>query len=171
MDLVRPILFCIRRISSVVINFQHVAFTRQESLASPDITALVLFAFTCAICFDLREALSEVVHGLIQTMNLLSDNIDPEYAEQIVDVLVENAHVIFTVMDFTDHIPLFALQHALKILEVFHEMFEDIPNFELMVELFGRDNPNSLLLPQPLEFDFLMQSDSDSSVDIEEEFI
>ena len=120
---------------------------------------------------DLREALSEVVHGLIQTMNLLSDNIDPEYAEQIVDVLVENAHVIFTVMDVTDHIPLFALQHALKILEVFHEMFEDIPNIELMVELFGRDNPNSLLLPQPLEFDFLMQSDSDSSVDIEEEFI
>ncbi|XP_067056045.1 uncharacterized protein [Acropora muricata] len=90
---------------------------------------------------DLREALSEVVHGLIQTMNLLSDNIDPEYAEQIVDVLVENAHVIFTVMVVTDHIPLFALQHALKILEVFHEMFEDIPNIELMVELFGRETP------------------------------
>ena len=53
-------------------------------------------------------------------MNLLSDNIDPEDAEQIVDVLVENAHVIFTVMDFTDHIPLFALQHALRLLEVFH---------------------------------------------------
>ena len=74
-------------------------------------------------------------------------------------------------MDVTDHIPLFALQHALKILEVFHEMFEDIPNIELMVELFGRENPNSLLLPQPLELDFLMQSDSDSSVDIEEELI
>ena len=104
-------------------------------------------------------------------MNLLSDNIDPENAEQIVDVLVENAHVIFTAMDVTDDIPLFALPHALKILEVFHEMFEDIPNVELMVELFGRENPNSLLLLQPLEFDFLMQSDSDSSVDIEEEFI
>ena len=49
-------------------------------------------------------------------------------------------------------------------------MFEDIPNIELMVEIFGRENPNSLLLPQPLEFDLLMQSDSDSSVDVEEEF-
>ena len=104
-------------------------------------------------------------------MNLLSDNIDPEYAEQILDVLAENAHVVLTVMDVIDHMPSFALPHTFKILEVFHEMFKDIPNVELMVEIFGRENPNSLLLTQPLEFDFLMQSVSDSSVDIEEEFI
>ena len=100
-------------------------------------------------------------------MDLFSDNIDPEYAEQIVDVLMEKAHIIFTVIDVTDHIPIFSLQHALMILEVFHEMFEDIPNLELMVELFGRENPNSPLRLQPLEFDLLMQSDSDSSVDME----
>ena len=76
--------------------------------------------------------------------------------------------MIFTAIDVTNHIP---LQHALKILEVFHEMFEGIPNLELMVELFGRENPNLLLLPQPLKANLLMQSDSDSSVDIEEEFI
>lgn len=81
---------------------------------------------------------------------------------------MERARTIFTVIDVTDHIPLFSLQHALKI---FNEMFEDIPNLELMVELFGSENPNPLLRPQPLEFDLLMQSDSDSSVDIEQEFI
>ena len=88
-----------------------------------------------------------------------------------VDALIEKVHVIFTVMDVTDHIPLFALQHASKMLEVFHEIFEDIPNVELMVGLFGRENLNSLLLPQPLKFNLLMQSDSDCSVDIKEEFI
>ena len=71
----------------------------------------------------LREALNQVVQGLVQTMNLLSDNIDPEYAEQIVDVLIEKAYVIFTVMDVTDRIPLFALLRAFKILEVFHGFF------------------------------------------------
>ena len=116
---------------------------------------------------DLREALSEIVQGLIETMDLLSDNIDPEYAEQIVDVLMEKALIKFTVIYVTDHIPLFSLQHVLKILEVFHEMFEDIPNLELMAELFGREKPNSPLCLQPLEFDLLMQSDSDSSVDME----
>lgn len=121
---------------------------------------------------DLREALDEMIQLIIPTMNLLNENIDPGYGEQIVDSLIEKAQCIFTVMDVTEHIPLFSAQHALKILEVFHEMFEDIPNLDIMVELFGKEKPTCIfaMLPQPVEYLFDL-GDSDSSVDNEEGFI
>lgn len=134
-------------------------------------------ALTRPICSDdkddLREALHEVVKGITATMNFLSEEVDPNYAKQVVDDLIGKAHVIFTVVDVTEHIPLFAIQHALKILEVFHEFFEDIPNLDMMAELFGREKPASLLhVPlQPLEYPFEQFSDSDNSVDNEEDFM
>ena len=119
---------------------------------------------------DLNEALHEVIKGIIATMNFLSEEVDPNYAKQIVDGLIEKAHCIFTVMDVTENIPIFAVQHALKILEVFHEIFEDIPNLDMMVELFGREKPAPLLPLQRLDYLF-EQSASDSSVDNEEDFL
>lgn len=89
---------------------------------------------------DLKDALNEIVEMIVPTMNLFSENISHGYADEIVDGLIEKAHGIFqTVMDVTEHTPLFSVQRALKILEVFHEIFEDIPILDIMVELFGRD--------------------------------
>ena len=86
---------------------------------------------------DLRDALNEVMEMIVPTLNLFSKNISHGYANDIVEGLEKNAHSIFTVLDVTECTPLFSVQHALKILEVFNEVFEDIPNLEIMVELFG----------------------------------
>lgn len=119
---------------------------------------------------DLQEALTEMVQLIIPTMNLLSDNISGRYGDDIVDALIEKAHTTFTVLDVMEHIPLFSIHHALKILEVFHEIFEDIPNLDIMVELFGgeRQMKSFSSLPMELDFDGIGY---ESPVDNEEEFI
>ena len=148
-------------VSPPVFELEHVVRVHQPTLTRP-------------ICTndkeDLCEALHEVIKGIIPTMNFLSEDVDPNYAEHVVDAIVENSHSIFTVMDITEHIPVFAVQHALKILEVFNEIFEDIPNLDMMVELFGKEKPSSSLPEQPVEYLF-EQSGSDSPVDNEEEFL
>ena len=90
-----------------VFELEHVFRVNQPTLTRP-------------ICSndkqDLNEALHEVIKGIIATMNFLSEEVDPNYAKQIVDGLIEKAHCIFTVMDVTENIPIFAVQHAPKIL-------------------------------------------------------
>lgn len=47
---------------------------------------------------------------IVPTMNLFSENISHGYADEIVDGLIEKAHGIFqTVMDVTEHTPLFSV--------------------------------------------------------------
>lgn len=119
---------------------------------------------------DLKQVLTEMVQLIIPTLNLLSENISGGYGDDIVDVLVEKADTTFTVLNVMEHIPLFSVDHAIKILEVFHEMFEDIPNLDIMVELFGEerqiDSPASL----PVDFVF-DEIDYESPVENEDEFI
>ena len=69
-----------------------------------------------------------------------------------------------------EHIPMFSVNHALKILEVFYEIFEDIPNLDIMVQLFGeeREIDTSASLPVDVVFD---EIDSESPVENEDEFI
>lgn len=59
---------------------------------------------------DLKDALNEIVEMIVPTMNLFSENISRGYADEIVDGLIEKAHGIFqTVMDVTEHTPLFSV--------------------------------------------------------------
>lgn len=118
---------------------------------------------------DLQQALSEVVQIIIPTMNLLSENISCGYGNNIVDALVAKAHTTFTVIDVMEHIPLFSINHALKVLEVFHEIFEDIPNLDIMVELFGGGRLMVSHLSRPMEYSF-DDCDYESPVENEEEF-
>ena len=119
---------------------------------------------------DLKQALTEMVQLIIPTLNLLSENISSCYGDDIVDALIEKAHITFMVLDVMEHIPLFSVNHAIKILEVFHEMFEDIPNLDIMAELFGEerqiDSPASL----PVDFAF-DEIEYQSPVENEDEFI
>ena len=64
--------------------------------------------------------------------------------------------------------PLFSVQHALIILEVFHEVFKDIPNLDIMVELFGRQVEPKLPLPVIYTFG---ESDSDSPFETEHDLM
>lgn len=120
---------------------------------------------------DLKQALTEMVQLIIPTLNLLSENISGCYGDDIVDALNEKAHTIFTMLDVMEHIPLFSVNHAfIKILEVFPDIFEDIPNRDIMTELFGEerqiDSPPSL----PVDFVF-DEIDYESPVENEDEFI
>ena len=118
---------------------------------------------------DLRDALNEVMEMIVPTLNLFSKNISHGYANDIMEALEKNAHSIFTVLDVTECTPLFSVQHALKILEVFNEVFEDIPNLEIMVELFGRQIEPKFPLPMEYTFD---ENDSDSpSFETEDDFM
>lgn len=122
---------------------------------------------------DLKQVLTEMVQLIIQTLNLLSENISGGYGDDIVDALVEKADTTFTVLNVMEHIPLFSIDHAIKILEVFHEMFEDIPNLDIMVELFGEERQNKLIdSPASLPVDFVFDEiDYESPVENEDEFI
>ncbi|XP_074620808.1 ATP-dependent DNA helicase RecQ-like [Acropora palmata] len=118
---------------------------------------------------DLRDALNEVMEMIVPTLNLFSRNISHGYANDIVEGLEKKAHSIFTVLDVTECTPLFSVQHALKILEVFNEVFEDIHNLEIMVELFGRQIEPKFPLPVEYTFD---ENDSDSpSFETEDDFM
>ena len=99
-------------------------------------------------------------------MNLLNENaLDGDVDKLILDI-VDNAQGIFTVMDVIKYLPLFSVEHAIKILEVFHDIFEDIPNLDIMVELFGRGKPTLSEISQPVEYMF-DNSDSDGQVKTE----
>ena len=87
---------------------------------------------------DLESGLYEVVNLIFDTMRLLDLNTTPpDYIKQLVEVIMERAHAIFTVNDIVENYPVFSSHHALKIIELFNEIFEDIPNLDTMVEVFG----------------------------------
>lgn len=87
---------------------------------------------------DLESALYEVVNLICDTMRLLDLNTTPpDYIKQLVEGIMERAHAIFTVNDIVEYYPVFSIHHALKIIELFNEIFEDIPNLDTMVEVFG----------------------------------
>lgn len=87
---------------------------------------------------DLESGLYEVVNLICDTMRLLDLNTTPpDYIKQLVEGIMERAHVIFTVNDIVEYYPVFSIHHALKIIELFNEIFEDIPNLDTMVEVFG----------------------------------
>ena len=50
------------------------------------------------------------------------------FSVELIQDLVERCSEIFTVEDILCSFPVFAVVHAMRILEVFHEIFDDIPN-------------------------------------------
>lgn len=84
---------------------------------------------------DLVMALRELVDAYHPIANQLSADNTKDYKSKLVSEIVDKAHCIFTVTDITEHFPVFSVHYALKILEIFHEIFEDIPNIDAMMEL------------------------------------
>ena len=86
---------------------------------------------------DLKSALEECIDMMLVELNVLAQDNPVEYQQHLVSGLSEQADKIFTIKDVTDYFPVFSVYHALKILEVFNDIFEDIPNLDTMVELVG----------------------------------
>ena len=83
---------------------------------------------------DLTMALMELVNTYHPIVNLLTVDNTKDYEIKLVSEIVNKAHCIFTIRDITEHFPVFSLRYALKILEIFHEVFDDIPNIDVMME-------------------------------------
>ena len=118
---------------------------------------------------DLHDGLHEMVQVILPTMRLLNEDMSDGYVDELIADIVDNAHTIFTIVDVIKYLPVFAFQHAIKILEIFHDIFEDIPNLEIMVEMFGRDEPALYDIQPPLEYIF-DDIDSDDQMETECDF-
>jgi hypothetical protein len=110
-----------------------------------------------------------MVQVILPTMRLLNENMSDGYVDELIVDIVDNAHTIFTIVDVIKYLPVFAVQHAIKILEIFHDIFEDIPNLDIMVEMFGRNEPTLYDIPQPVEYTF-DDIDSDDQMETECDF-
>lgn len=78
---------------------------------------------------DVRDSLMELFWTIVNT----SDEVEVKFYTQVVDEIVESCHTIFTVKDIITNYPIFTMRRALKILEIFDELFGDIsllPSFE-----------------------------------------
>ncbi len=84
---------------------------------------------------DLQDGQFEVINLIFNTLTL--PDVHPDYTKQLVESILERSHTIFTVNDIVDHLPVFSIQHALKIVELFNEIFQDIPNLDTMVEILS----------------------------------
>ena len=73
----------------------------------------------------LREALNEIKDS--KPKGLFGLNF---FSSQLVDEVVKNCARIFTIKDINDTCPVFFHEHAVIILEIFQEIFEDIPDFD-----------------------------------------
>ena len=69
---------------------------------------------------DFRNALYEIMEMIVTTLNLFSKNISHGYANDTVEGLEKKVHSIFTVLDIRECTPLFSVQRAVKILDVFN---------------------------------------------------
>ena len=123
---------------------------------------------------DLENGLYEMVNPICHTLKLLDLNsTQPDYAKQLVQSIVERSHAIFTVNDIVDYFPVFSIHHALKIIELFNEIFEDIPNLDAMVEVFGIeeiDMPPTLAMPLE-HYNFNKSDDDDDLFTFDEDIL
>ena len=63
------------------------------------------------------------------------------FTSELVNELVLHASSVFSLSDILKHFPVFSLGHAKLILEIFQEIFEDIPYFD---EMMATVAPNDL---------------------------
>ena len=59
--------------------------------------------------------------------------------QELIEDIVEQSQFIFTLQDLTKTSPVFSLRHAIAVLEVFTEMFQDILGLEDLVTLLGQE--------------------------------
>ena len=59
------------------------------------------------------------------------------FSEQVVEDIVENASTIFTLDNLQESFSIYCTQHVMDVLEVFQELFEDIPDFYQQMEVLS----------------------------------
>ena len=82
---------------------------------------------------DVRNAFLEIYQELCTFSN--SFGLGHCFSLELVDCIVENCHKLFTIGDINDYLPSFSLSHNLKILEILHEIFDDISEVNTILEI------------------------------------
>ncbi len=87
---------------------------------------------TRAITESDRSVIESAFLELSATMPVASSVFGEEtshgFSKDLVDSIVQNSDYIFTIEDINTLLPIFSIHHAVKILEILDEIFEDIPN-------------------------------------------
>ena len=90
----------------------------------------------------LQKALCEVKCGLGNRKAFMFDSTSSSsFTSELVNELVLHASSVFSLSDILKRFPVFSLGHAKLILEIFQEIFEDIPYFD---EMMATVVPNDL---------------------------
>jgi superfamily II DNA helicase RecQ len=88
---------------------------------------------------DLQEALNEIQSGMASSTVL--DTVSTHgFSSQLINDVVKNCSILFTVHDILETCPVFSLSHAIQILELIQEMFLDIPNFDESMNMLANGN-------------------------------
>ena len=87
---------------------------------------------------DLRLALVELKFQLsVKSGSFFDPTSSHGFTEQLVDDIVKDASNIFSFEYLQDHFSMYSTQYVADVLEVFQELFEDIPDFEQQMEVLG----------------------------------
>ena len=86
------------------------------------------------------------------------------FSAELIEDIIEQSQFIFTLQDLMKTSPVFLLQHAIAVLELFAEMFQDICGLDDLVALLGQENLFEEPLPPCFVGNFDL-SDSDSCDD------
>lgn len=62
------------------------------------------------------------------------------FSVELIEDIIEQSQFIFTLEDLMKASPVFSLQHAIAVLELFAEMFQDICGLDDLVALLGQEN-------------------------------
>ena len=76
----------------------------------------------------LKEALTELVEGSCN--NAFGAVSCHGFSSELVEDIINNCHSLFTVNDVFECLPVYSLDHCLKILEIIQEIYGDIPDFD-----------------------------------------
>ena len=81
---------------------------------------------------DLKEALKELVDG--GSHNAFGAVSCQGFSTELVNDVINNSHRLFTIKDVFQCLHVYSIVHSFKILELIQEIFEDIPNFNNVIE-------------------------------------
>ena len=108
----------------------------------------------------MQNALKELFWGIINR----HDNSEVQFYMHSISDIVDNCHTIFTVEDITNY-PVFSMKRALKIVEIFDELFRDISELSSYTALETTDDvlDTSILQATPSTIGSCDQSSSSNS--------
>ncbi len=78
-----------------------------------------------------RDAFSTLSTSLPVACSVFGKTASHGFSDELVESICQNCHKLFTLEDINSCLPVYSVRHALKILEILDETFEDIPSIDV----------------------------------------